>query len=117
MHLAATAQNGVAHVLNDTRQFVSADVRMGISQDVGRGTVLAEHVQNLLYRTAFLGTGIKLTVGVGPCATLAKTVVALAIYPLGLCYLRQVLLAFMHILATLQDDGAQPQFYQPQGSK
>lgn len=32
-HLTAMLQDGVTHILDDPRQFVSADVRMGIGKD------------------------------------------------------------------------------------
>ncbi len=58
MHLAATAQNGVAHILYDARQLVCTYMRMGISQDIRRSTMLAEDIENLLDIAAFLRTRV-----------------------------------------------------------
>jgi hypothetical protein len=49
MYLTPTTENGVAHVLNDTRQTVSSDMRMGIGKDIGGSTMLTENIENLLY--------------------------------------------------------------------
>ena len=117
MYLATTLQNGVAHVLNDTWQLVRTDVWMGISQNIGRCTMLTEHIENLLNRTTLLATGVELAIRIGTCPTLAKAIVALRVYLLRLGNLRQVFLALMHILTTFQDNGSQTQFYQSQGSK
>ena len=58
MHLATRGYNLVAHVLNHSRQFVRADVRMGISQDAGTCTKLAEHIEYLLRIAALLAASI-----------------------------------------------------------
>ena len=117
MHLAAAADNRVAHRLDDLRQAVGADVRMGVGQDVGRGAVLTEHAQDLVRVAAFLRAGIELAVGVGPCPTLAEAVVALGVDQLRARDLRQVLLALVHVLATLQHDGPETQLDQAQSRK
>ena len=117
MHLAAGAEDGVTHVLDDARQLIGTDMRMGIGQDGRRGTMLTEHVQNLLYRAALLGTGVQLAVAISTCPTLAEAVVALGVHLLRLRDLRQVFLALVNILATLQHNGAKAQLYQPEGSK
>ena len=48
MYLAAAIEDGVAHVLDDARQAVCADVRMCIGEDGCLRTVLAENIQYLL---------------------------------------------------------------------
>ena len=117
VHLAATLQDGVPHVLDDTRQLIRTNVRVGIHQDGRRRAVLAEHVQNLVHIAPLLAAGIKLAVGVSACAPFAKAVVRLRVDGLRTAYLRQVFLAGMHILAPLHHHGAQAQFYQPEGGK
>ena len=107
MYLATTSDNGVAHVLDDARQLVGADMRMGIRQDVRRGAMLTEHMENLLDVATLLAAGIELAIAIGTGTSLSKTVVALTIHLLGLGDECQVLLALMDILATLQHDGPQ----------
>ena len=46
VHLAATSKDGLAHVLDDTRQAVGADMRMGIGEDGRAGSVLHEDLQD-----------------------------------------------------------------------
>ena len=45
MYLAATAQDGLAHVLDDARQLVRTDVGVRIAEDAGAGPVLTEDAQ------------------------------------------------------------------------
>ncbi len=104
MHFAATLDDGVAHVFNDAWQLVGTDMRMGICQDIGIGTMLAEYVQNLIYTSPFLASGIEFAVTISTGSTFTETVVALPIYLLSLGNVREVLLAFAHILASLQHD-------------
>lgn len=92
-------------------------MRMGICQDIGIGTMLAEYVQNLIYTSPFLASCIEFAVTISTGSTFTETVVALTIYLLSLGNVREVLLAFAHILASLQHDRTITQFYQAQGSK
>ena len=117
MHFAATLDDGVAHVFNDAWQLVGTDMRMGICQDIGIGTMLAEYVQNLVYTSPFLASGIEFAVTISTGSTFTETVVALPIYLLSLGNVREVLLAFAHIFASLQHDRTVTQFYQAQGSE
>ena len=79
--------------------------------------MLAEHVQNLLRRPAFLRARIQLAVRIGSCPTLAKAVVALSVHLLRLSYQRQVLLPLVHVLAALQHHWSQAQLDEPQRRK
>ena len=117
MYLTTTVQDGVTHILDDSRQLVRTDMWMGISQDVGRRTMLAEDIQYLLDGATFLGARVEFTVRVGSCPTLAKAVVALGIHLLRLGYLCQVTLAFAYVLATFQHHRTQPQLDESEGSK
>ena len=90
---------------------------MGIGQDIRRGTVLAEDIENLLDVATLLAARIQLAIRIGTCPTLAKAVVALRVHLLGLGDERQVLLALTDILATLQNDGTQSEFDESQSSK
>ena len=117
MHLTATLENGIAHILDDTRQLIGTDMRMGISQDIRIGSMLTEHIQYLIHTTTLLAAGIEFAVAIGTCATLTKTVVALAIHLLGLGDIAEVFLALTHILATLQHHRSVTQFDEFEGSK
>ena len=117
MHFSATAQNGVAHILNNTRQLIRSDMGMSISQDIGRSSMLTEHSENLFDRSPFLTASIKFAVGIGSRPTLAEAIIAFWVYLLCLANLRQVELALTHILTTFQHYWAQTEFNETQGSK
>ena len=87
-------------------------MRMGICQDIGIGTMLAEDIQNLIHATTLLASGIKLAVAIRSCTTFTKTIVALTIHLLGLGDVGKVLFTLTHVLATLQDNRAISQLYQ-----
>ena len=117
MHFAAALKNGVAHVLDDAGQLVGADVRMGVHQDGGGSTVLAEDVEYLVHIAALLAAGVELAVGVGSRTTFAEAVVRLRVHGLGAADLCQVFLTLAHVLATLHHHGAQAQLDEAQGGK
>ena len=117
MNFATTIDDRVAHRLNDLWQTVCADMGMGICQDSRRGTMLAEHIQNLVRITSLFTAGIEFAVRIGTCPTLTKAVVALCIYFLRLGDVGQIFLTVMHILASFQNYWAQSEFYQTQGSE
>ena len=117
MHLATTVKDGVTHVFYHTRQFVGSYMRMGISQDIGVGSMLAEDIQNLVHTAAFLAAGIQFSIAVGTCSTLTKTVVALGIHLLGLGNIGEVLLALAHVLAPFEHHRTIAQLDESQGSK
>ena len=112
MHLTATIDNCIAHILNHARQLICANMRMGICKDVRIGTMLAENIQNLIHATTLLASGIKLTVTIGSCTTFTKTIVALTIHLLGLGNVRKVLFTLTYVLATLQNNRSISQLYQ-----
>lgn len=114
VNLAAAAYDGVAHALDNLRQLVGADMRMGVDEDRRRGSVLAEHVENLLDAAALLRAGVELAVGVSAGAALAEAVVALGVYGLRLGDVGEVYLALSHVLAALKHHGAQAQFDETQ---
>ena len=75
MDLAATAQDGVAHRLDDMRQLVAAYVGMGINQNFFAGAMLHKNAENTLHRAAFLAAGVEFAITVGSRPTLAEAVV------------------------------------------
>ena len=117
MHLTATSDDRIAHVLYYLRQPVSADVGVCIGKNSSRSPMLTEHVQNLLNVASLLRTGVEFSVGVGTCPTLTKAVVALFVHLLRTSYIGHVFFSFVHILSPFQHDGAEAQFNQSEGSK
>ena len=117
VHLATTIYNSISHRLNHLRQAICSDMRMCISQNSRRGTMLTKHIQDFFDITSFLTTRIELAIRVGTSPTLTKTVVALSIHLLRLSDVRQILLALMHILTSFQHDRSQSQLNQSQSSK
>ena len=92
-------------------------MRMGIDKDVGRGPVLAEDGEDAVDIAPFLAPGIEFSVGIGAGSSLTETIVALAIHPLLPGNQCEVLLPFSHILASLEYDGPQAEFYQSECRK
>ena len=62
VHLTATAQDSVAHILNDLRQPVRSDMGMSVGKNSRRSPMLTEHIKNFLHRATFLRTGVELAV-------------------------------------------------------
>ena len=114
MHFSTTSYNSVAHGLDHLWQSVCTYVRMGIGKDIRRSPVLTEHTQDFLRVSTFLRTGIELSVGV---ATFAKTIVAFLVNLLGARDIGKVLLSFVNILSTFQDNRTETQLHKPQGSE
>ena len=112
MHLTATIDNRIAHILNHARQLICSNMRMGICKDVRIGSMLAENIQNLIHATTLLASGIKFTVAIGSCTTFTKTIVALTIHLLSLGDVRKILLTLTHVLATFQNNRAISQLNQ-----
>ena len=117
MDLAATADDALAHVGDDERQTVCADMGMGVGQDGSRSTMLAEDVEDLLHAAALLRPRVEFTVGERACPTLSKTVVGLGVDGLRMGDGCEVALALLDALATLQDDRAHTHLYQAQRSE
>ena len=53
---------------------------MGVTKDVGVGTMLAKHAKNAVNVSAFFGTRVEFAVGIGSSAAFAKGIVALGVY-------------------------------------
>ena len=112
MHLSATSDDSLTHILNDTWQFVGTYMWMCIGKNVCACSMLAEHIQDFIRIAAFLRACIELTIGIGTSPTLAKTVIALTINLLSPGDIRQILLAIVNILTTFQNNGSQTEFYE-----
>ena len=80
MHLTTFINNGIAHVLDDLGQTVGTYMGMGIGKDGRRGTVLSEHIENLIRIATLLAARVEFAVAICTSAALAKAVVALIIH-------------------------------------
>ena len=104
---AALGDDEIADVLDDDRQLVGADVRVRVDEDILGSAELHQLVQHLAQVAPLGGTRIELAVGEGACASLAVAVVGIGIDDAVARELRHVELAFVDVLAALQDDRPQ----------
>ena len=77
VHFAAGPDDGAADGFDDVGQQIRADVRMGIGENAGGGTVGDEDFVHLGDRSAFGGAGVELAIGKRTRPSFPKTVVAL----------------------------------------
>ena len=117
MHFTTTIDDGVSHRLYHLRQSVCSNMRMGISKDSRRSPMLTKHVEDFVRITTFLASCIELTIRIGTSPTLSETVVTFSIYLLRLGNQSQVLFPLVYVLTSFQYNGAQSEFYQPEGCK
>ena len=117
VHLSATAADGLAHVLNHTRQFVRTDVRVRITQDRGRCPMLAKHVQNLLHAATLLAARVEFAIRVGTGTPLTEAIVTLRVHRMFARDACDVPFACVHILTALHYDGSASQLDESQRSK
>ena len=75
MDFAATFDDCIPHIFNDTRQFICSDMRMRVCQYRRRRSMLAKYIQYFVYISSFLAAGIELSVRIGSCSPFAKTVI------------------------------------------
>ena len=117
MHLASAGKNRVAHILDHTRKPVCPDVGMGIGEDGGRCAMLAEDIENLVDRSAFLAARIELSVRISTGSALSEAVIRLRVYRLRFLYRGYVRFSVAYVLSTFEDYGTQPQLYEFQGGE
>jgi len=117
VHLSATPYDGVTHSLDNLWQSVCSDMRMSISQNSRRCTMLTEHVQNLFDVSTLFRASVQLTVRVSTCTTLSEAIIALGIYLLRTADVSQILFALVHVLTTLQHNRTQSKLDKSQSSK
>lgn len=114
---ASATDDGVAHVFYDAREPVGADMRVGIDEDAGGGSVLTEHVEYLVGIAAFLAAGVEFAVGEGSCSSFSEGIVGFGIYGVFAGDEGYVLTAFVDVLASLDDDGTDSEFDESEGCK
>ena len=117
MHLTTTFQNGVSHVLDDTRELVRTDMRMGIHEDGSACSMLAEHIQNLVHIATLLASGVKFTIRVGTGTPFTKAIVAFRVHLVLATDLGNVHLSFADILASFHHNRAETMLNQAKSSK
>ena len=105
MHLASAGKNRVTHILDHTRKPVCPDVGMGIGEDGGRCIMLAEDIENLVDRSAFLAACIELPVRISTGSALSEAVVRLRVYRLRFLYRGYVRFSVAYVFPTFEDYG------------
>ena len=90
---------------------------MGISQNVGGSTVLAEDAEYAFDIPTLLRACVELAVAVCSCAALAEGVIALGIYRMLAADACQVAFAVANVAPALQDDGPYAQLDEAQRSE
>ena len=96
VHLATSRANRITHIGDDTWQFVRADMRVRLIQNLGRSTVVNKALQRTVVVASLLAASEELSVRECSCSTLAKGVVRVGIDSL-------VALNFCDILASLDN--------------
>lgn len=117
MHLAATLDDLVTHILDNAWQLVGANMRMGIAENGWRSSMLTEDLKNLGDVAALLAACVKLSVAVGSGSSFTETVVAFRIYGLRLADESKILFPLADILPSFDDDGAEPKLDEAQRSE
>ena len=79
--------------------------------------MLTEDVEDFLHAPPLLAAGVEFAIRVGSGSPLAKTVVALRVNALFSGDEREVAVSLLHAFASLDDDGAQAQFYELESGK
>jgi hypothetical protein len=109
-HFAARGDDRLTHGRYDAWQFVGADVRMGIHENVFRCSECGERFQHAGHVPALHAAGVELAIAVGTRATFAETIIAIGIHDMFPVDQRQITAACSNFLAALQNDGFQPAF-------
>ena len=117
VHFSTTADDGVAHVLDDGRQTIGTEMRMCIAENRERCPMLTKYIENLLHITTFLAAGIEFSVGESTSSTLTERIVRFRVNHMRTTDLCYILTTFMHILPSFDDNGTDAKFDKPQGSK
>ncbi|GIW70366.1 MAG: hypothetical protein KatS3mg101_1113 [Patescibacteria group bacterium] len=117
MDFSAMVQNGLADVGHDVGQLVGTDVGVGVDEDVAFGTVFDQQAKHLEVVAPFVGSGVKLAVGVGAGTAFAEAVVRIRIDFVELLDGSQVAAPLAHVFASVENDGPQSQFDEFEGGE
>ena len=112
MHFPSGCFDLFAHSLDDAGQAVGADVGMGIGEDIGGGSVLAEDAEDALDVATLFGTRIEFSVRESSGSAFSKGVVALTVYDVIARDGCEVFFSCINIASALEDDGAYAEFYE-----
>jgi len=108
MHLTATVDDGRAERLHDLREAVRPDVRVRVDQDIGRRTVVHQHVEHVADGAALGRAGVELPVGERAGAALAEAVVVLRVDDPRACDPGDGVTASADVGSALEDDRPEP---------
>src|SRR5690606_25387881 len=110
-------QDALPYGSNDARQPVSADVRMGIIQDVLRCAVRHKDIEYAPDVAPLVRPRIQLAIRIGASPSFTKAIVRVWVYNVMPVDRRQVATPLPHILAPFDNHRSESQLDQPQGSK
>ena len=105
MHLATSRANGLTHALDDLRQFVRPNVRMGVHQNRWVRTEVDQPLQSTADVAALVASRIQFAIAVSACSAFSKTVIRIGIYGVVAGDFHKVPPALAHGLAAFQNDG------------
>ncbi len=112
MYLATVVDNGFADILDHTGQFVGADMRVRLGEDIGFGAVFHQQAQGFAQVATFGRASVQFAVGVGACAAFAEAVIGVRIYLAELLDSAQVAASGASVLAAVEYDRLNAQFDQ-----
>ena len=106
-----------AHGLDYRGQTVAADMGMGVNPYHGVRAEVGEGLEDSPHIAPFVGAGVELAVGECAGSALAEAVVGVGIEAAGAGDGGYIVLAFVDVLAPLEDNGTAAAADEPQGSE
>ena len=103
MYDPACLQNGFSHRLDDARQFIRANMRMCLDQNVFIGTMLNQQFKCSSNVPAFVAACVEFAVAVSAGSAFSKAIIGIRIYFVLPVYLHQIPSALAHRLTSLYD--------------
>lgn len=116
-NLPSAFPDPVAHRLDDARQFVRANVGVGVNENVLVRSVLHKPSEGLEPSPSFFGPGVQLPVGVSARSSFAKAVIGFRVYMALTNERDKVPPSFANGFSSLQNDGLDAKFDQSQRAK
>src|ERR1041385_8712618 len=94
---------------DNARQFIGADMRPCIYQNIFRGTMSYKYFQHLVYITTLGRPRIEFTIRISSCTAFTKTIIRFRVYQSLFIDISQITATLFYILATFQYNRFQPQ--------